>query len=349
MPKRLRAPEVNLLLRGPESRERNLALRSLPEDVDVELAVKVLLEQVKDPRRAWSFARSYKKLPVAVIRGLLSRLEEVTNPVSIFIRVYVAGEADVADAWERAMFRLLSLDTTYAWGSKQKRSKLEGLAAERRVVEAVQASVVNSELARMDALAVLAIEASEASVDALMPHYERAAREKDFALDRLQNLKKYASKTPAMVQMTARVDAMVGERNAASPALDFAAAIGLGTMTKFWFDQFLASDLLGRNGVPMYQGALHLDSGQLHWFSVNLSKPNPGQPDQIIQTRFGTKGNASDGLGIGLCTSEELPTWLAAAGKKLKCGWDFAYGAPRTNLRGAKRERMTQWLQGLEG
>ena len=342
---RLTAEKATAMLRSSDWKERQAALKSLPEDVDVGLAAQVLGDQFADSRSVWGVARIHKKLPEPVIRALLQRLEGVVSPASIFVRAFLAGTTELADAWEQAMYRLLSLDTTYAWGSKQKRAKLEALAAEPKVVEALQASVVTTETMRMDALAVLAIDASEASVDALMPHFERAAREKDQKLDRLLALKKYASPTPAMTAMLARVDAMVGERNSASPALEFAASIGLGAMEKFWFDLFLASDAVNANGVPQFQGGLHFDSGQLHWFSCHLSEVQPASL-KFEGSRFGTKGVQSDALKLGACEPDRVPIWLEGAARKLRCQWNFEYGRPRTNLRGKKRDQMMAWLRG---
>ncbi len=344
MAKRLTAEQANALLASADSRDRAKALKALPPGVDVELVAKVVGDQLGDARSVWSVARHSKKLAAPIVRALVERLASVPGPSAIFLRVYLSGADDLALAWEQAMFRLLSLDTTYAWGSKQKRAKLEALAAEPKVIEALHAAVVSTQLMRMDWLAVLAIDASEASVDALMPHFERAAQDKGRSLDLLLELKRFASPTPSMTQLVARVDALVEERNSSSPALDFAARRGFGALKHFWFDLFLASDVQNVNGVPQSQGRLHIDSRQPSWFWCQVSRVDPEVRD-FLGTRFGGRGEPIDLLKLGTCEADEVPQWLKAAGDKLRCTWDLEYGRPRTSLRGRKRLQMLNWLQ----
>lgn len=338
------AKEAEVILRGGDPLLLDDALKQLPPDVDPQLASAILAKQFDGPS-VWAFARAYKKLPEPVIRALLVRLERRTNAFSIFLRVYTADAPDLCDAWERGLFRLLSLDTTYAWGSKQKRAKFTELASEPRVVEAIQAAVVANEEARIDALAVLAVDASDASVDALMPHFERAARDKNRKLDRLAMLRKYATATPAMTQMLARVDAMLDERNASSPALDLARHIGLGELKVFWFHKYVGSSTLNRNSVPWYQGHITVDSRESEWLAVSISEVPGSVAGRRLYTSFNAYVLKSDTLELGRCTPQELPQWLAASAKKLNFAWDFGEVGGRSNVRGAKRERITQWLQ----
>lgn len=358
----MKAAEANALLKSGDDRAIHQMLRKAPADIDPALAADKLVGWLDEDRSVWGFARYYKKLPVPVIAALMKRLEgragpsqaqrgsraqrvgpdREAGPAEIFLRVYLAGEKDLAAAWERAMYRLLSLDTTYAWGSKQKREKLTGLAQEPKVVEALQAAAVGSAKVRLDALAVLAIDASDASVDALMPHFERAATEKDRGLDRLQDLKKYATPTPAMTAMLARVDALLGERNATSPALALADHIGVGPLTTFWFRCWLGSTELNRFSVPRIQGNFAIDSRSPDWFSVSLSVVEPGGL-RSQHSAFSSEKVYGDSMKLGRCGAEEVPAWLARAARKLKCAWTRPEHAS-SNLRGKKRDRVIEWL-----
>lgn len=196
---------------------------------------------------------------------------------------------------------------------------------------------------RIDFLAVLAIDASDASVDALLPHFERAAKEQDRGLDRLKMLKKYASPTPAMTAMLARVDAMLGAREAASPALAVAERIGLGAQTTFWFHTRFGSEQPNRQGVPLFQCNVRIDSRKADWMECRLSEVQDG--DRVRHTSFTATKLEEDTFGLGRCDAEDLPRWLAAAATKL----GFTWGPPSdpwTSLRGKKRDHLVAWLTG---
>ena len=180
-----------------------------------------------------------------------------------------------------------------------------------------------------------------ASVDALMPHFERAAKQRDRGLDRLQNLRKYASPTPAMTAMLARVDALLDHRHSTSPALALADQIGVGPQKAFWFDAWIASTTLNRNGVPTYQGSVSVDSRDADWFRCSMSEVHVGGLRSRM-TSFTAGKTYTDTLGLGSCTAEEMPAWLARAAKTLKL--KLAPFEPRTNLRGKKRVRLVEWL-----
>lgn len=344
MGRRLTAAEAAVVLRGPDDRQRDAVLRNLPPDVDPTLAADVLVSGLGDGKGVWGFARHFKKLPEPVIRALLQRLAERPDPASVFLRVYLADAPDLPAAWQRALYRLLSLDTTYAWGSKERRAKLTALAQEPRVVEALQAAVVANDVVRLDALAVLALDASEASVDALMPHFERAARAQDRGLDRLQALKKYASPTPAMTAMLKRVDALLAARNDASPALDLARRLGLGDLKAFWYRKYLGSTALNPFNVPVFQGSVGFDSREADWMHCSVSQMHPGGL-RSGSTHFTATKVYADTLKLGRCAAEEVPAWLAAAAKTHAFTWNFDGSTPSSNLRGKKRDRVVEWLR----
>ncbi len=323
---RLSAAQAAAVLQGTDPAQLHAVLKALPEGVDPQLAASALARTLSNPNAVWRFARSYRRLPAPVIRALLEQLKDQASPPVIFLRVYTDGEPDLCATWERALQRLSSLDLTYAWGSKQRRAKFVELAAERRVVEAIQASVVASPFARLDALAVLAIDASEASVDALMPHFERAARDEDRGLQRLQALKTYASDTPAMNQMLARIDALLAALNEASPAL--------------WFRAHLMG---GVDPDPWFHADVRVDSRDRLWFTVMLH-----QTAKNRRTWFDSEKVHDDALKLGPCAMAALPAWLDAAAKAYRFSWDFESMSMQSGLRGKKRDRVVQWLRGAK-
>lgn len=291
-----------------------------------------LAARFKNAPSMWSFARQNRRLPEPVIRALLTRLEAVPSPWSAFVRAYVGDAADLTEAWGRTTDRMRTLEASGAWGSKKKRDTLMALAQEPRLVEALQAALVAGEVASLDAFGVLALDASDASVDALLPHFERAARTGDSGLDRLQMLKKYATPTPAMTAMLARVDALLDHRKAASPALALATHLGLGRLKEFHFTVVLGTD---DATLPIVQGHVHVDSRNADWMDVVLSV---GQR----RSHFTSRTQHDDALGLGRCTAEDLPAWLAAASARLKRTPVAVHTA--SNLRGKKRDRLVEWL-----
>jgi len=216
--KRLSREEAERQLRGARSE----VLQRLPEDVDPELAAEVALALVTSHEfnPTWLFARRCRKLPPPVIRALLAKLPSVTPRRwwAVFLQEAVRDEGDDAQLsahFLSALDALLDLQTTYAWGSKQRRAKLKALAVSPRFLAAVQAAVVGDEAAPLDLLAVLAADGSEPSIDALMPALSRAHAEQSELLDRLEHLETHAARTPAMETLLASDELGLGRCEAA--------------------------------------------------------------------------------------------------------------------------------------
>lgn len=322
-------------------------LKALPAGVDPALAAEAALTAVE--ARPWAMANTCRRLPVPVVREAMARLPERKGPWSTLLRVLVdpsLPDEALADRWRFALETVLSLMTSYGWGSKQRKAKIRSLAEDAEVLAAVQATAASSAIVPLDMLAVLAFDGSDASVDALIPHVGRAAESRDVRLDRLEKLKVHARPTPAVTAMLESVTAMLAERNAASPALELPPLIGLGTLDVFWFSGWFGS--VERNGsrVPAVQGSVSIDSREVTWFNVWLSRVEPLPSNRSVSTSFSNEKVRSDALGLGTCAPAELPAWLARGAKTLGVTLDPATLTPRTNLRGAKRERLYAWLRG---
>ncbi|AKQ65377.1 hypothetical protein A176_002289 [Myxococcus hansupus] len=355
MPQRRTVADVESILRSPTQKnweQFTQALKALPSGVDPELAAQAALSLIPRPRPSlWSFGRKCQHLPAPVIRVLLRRLEADSEPYAYFLREAVPVEAPdeaVQAAWTDALLGLLDLDTTYGWGSKQRKAKFQALANNPVLLQAIQTAVVACEQVSLDMLAVLTVDASDASVDALIPHVERAVQSQGMELDRLEDLRKHARATPAMNELFARMEALLQSRRARSPALDLAKHLGFAELDTFWFTESWGDAFHGEEGGLMfraYNGHIRVDSRNPVWFQVSLSRREVPLSGDWSDTRFDNEKLHEDVLGVGACEPLQLPAWIARAARQLGTEWDFSESPPRTNLRGKKRDRLAEWLR----
>jgi hypothetical protein len=352
MPKRPTPLEIEAVLRTPSHERSNLleVLKMLPDDVDPALAARAAVGLIGDSYHpTWLFARTCRRLPVPVIRASLALLEADRRPHAFIIREYVRRDAkdDVLAAdWDEAMQVLLGLETTYAWGSKQKRAKFQALADQPRVLQALQTAAVACEQVSLDLLAVLAADGSEASLDALIPHIERAVRQQDWELDRLQALRTHARSTPVMEDLFSRMKALFEARQARSPALGLAKELGFGEPDAFWFQVHISSPAL--DGSPAWRHQVHLsvDSRSATWFHVSMSEANLADILRPRSTSFTSDKVHCDDLGLGTCVPSAFPAWLAASAERLRTRWNFDQLSLGTSVRGKKRNQLERWLRG---
>lgn len=352
MPKRPNLREVEAILLTPDHERSRLleVLKALPEDVDPALAARAALGLIGESYQpVWLFARTCQRLPVPVIRALLALLEGDRRPHAFILREYVRREAPadtVAADWEEALQVLLDLETTYAWGSKQKKAKFQALATRPRVLQALQTAAVACERVSLALLAVLAADASEASLDALIPHVERAVRQQDWELDRLQLLRTHARATPVMEDLLSRMKALIESRRARSPALVLARELGFGELDVFWFQAHVSSP--EHDGAPAsrHQAHLSVDSRSATWFHVAVSSENPQDMLRPRTTSFSSQKVNRDELELGTCEPSGFPAWLAATAQRLRTRWNFDGMHVSTRLRGKKRMELERWLRG---
>lgn len=335
--KRTRAEIEAVLANASDDFEAVLqVLRALPEDIDPQLAASAVCSLF--PRNEYWFARTCHELPAPVIAEVRRRLTSLPQSASV---VFLRETAE----WKAAVTVLKVLQT----GSTQRLARLREVAT-GPMLGALQASVAFGAEPLPDMFAVLAIDGSEASVDALLPHFTRAVAEQSRLIERLVGLKKDAKPTPAMNAMFAQLDELLHRRNATSPALDFARSLGFELET-FSIDAYVSSVTLNRpnsrGGVPLYQTHLTIDSTSATWFRVNVSCV-PGDYSDGESSRFGSNRESEhDGLKLGRCEPAELPSWYARAAKRLKTTWNWADVKPR-GLRGKKKDQLLQWLSSGE-
>ncbi len=321
-------------------------LRALPAGADPWAVANGALHLLTDFHSAWRFARNCQSIPAAAIREVLRRRPVKADAFVIFLHAMVdaAGPDEVVEAqWELALRAWLDLQTSYGWGSKQKKQKLRALANSPDVVCAAQASAAGGgPLVPIDLLAVLAIDASDASMDALLAHFTVAASDKGYALQRLKKIKTHAAELEPMRAMLAGIDRKLSERSAASPALLLAADMGLGELKALKFSIHLGCEELNAHDVPRYQVSLTVDSQASVWF--HFACTHLANAMSMERTQFNSEKVWADALDLGTCDCRELPQWLARAAKKLKVTWAFERVKPHTPLRGKKREAITRWL-----
>ncbi|NVJ22031.1 MULTISPECIES: hypothetical protein [Myxococcus] len=354
---RRRAPEDLHALLGesnPDWERLIKALKKLPEDVDPMLAAGAVLRLIPEDRSyLGSFGRHCQQLPAPVIRAVLERLAGDVRPAVYFLRESVDREGSdeaLRGSWRMALQGMLDLDVTYGWGSKQRKAKLQGLAENPVLLQAIQTVVVASEEVALDMLAVLTIDASEASLDALIPHVERAVRSQGWELDRLEDLRTHARSTPALDALFERMEALLQARRARSPALELARELGFGEPEVFWFRLYATGGEEGDGQSMTYRYHCHLtvDSRAPVWFRFSMSSWGPdGVPGRIVSVfDFDSEGLQNDTLGLGACAPSRFPEWMARAAKQLRTEWSLDQMSVMTSLRGRQRTRLVEWLKG---
>lgn len=313
------------------------AMRSVPATIDVALATDVV---VKLMGRVWGLGRQCKTVPAKVIRAVLAR--EVSGATHLFLRLAVpldAGDKRLCTAWERALQTLLDLDTTYAWGSKQRKAKIRAVANDPVMLAAVQGTVAHAAEVPADMLAVLVADGSAASYDALVAHIDAAFEAGDGRLEMLRRLQTHASATPELQRLFADLDGALEARNDASPALALGPILGIGTVSTLAFSVRLSSRRLTSTRVPLVQGDIDVDSRSQTWFRVWITTlDGTGRATDFTATEI-----RRDTFNVGRCAPHELPAWLVRVADKLGIAWE-PFAVSQSNLRGKKREAVAAWL-----
>jgi hypothetical protein len=295
----------------------------------------------------YRFSRSTEKAGPQLIAGLLDAFRSVVaspepgakteaerlqsrragrwRTAAVFLLAATDGSGDQrSEAWSDAVGALKVFESQYAWGSKQKAARLMDVRSNPRLVQAAQAAAVGSSAVPLELLAVLAMDGSEASADALLPHVERALRN-EAELEHLAHLGRYAAKTKAMTSLMELIDRKLGAARDASPAMALATALGLASSSSFRVEAqvpgsggaSLTIDVDSRKGSPGFRGWVH------HGSVVRLV-------DELHQP---------------VCALHELPKWLERWSAKHSVKWAFDQATTR-HLRGKRAAIFLDWLAG---
>ncbi len=320
----------------------------------VEVPAPGLPEQLKETLSLlqyhwYSFARTTERFSAQEVRLLLAQLESrgavagkgsfvFQAAARVFLLTAVEVEAPVAAHWRAAVNGLKVLRSQYAWGSKQKRVKLEAIAADPRLLRATQAAVVAGVPVPDEMLATLVLDGSEDSCDALLPHFDRAQTD-PVVLARLERLERFADPKGRVWPMIELVRARRSAREAASPVFALVDQLGLERGKRFR----VQIDLMAKaaKGKPNRGVTAHIfldsDTGAPFRAWVAVTKP--------ARAWSGRAGNGErrDELSLGDCEVASLPQWLAGAARKLGVTWRFA-DASTAYLRGPRLTAITRWL-----
>jgi hypothetical protein len=309
----------------------------------------------------WTFARKCKKLSAPAIRLFLARKrptlpkKQRSPAVQQELRSYDAAtmllwtavpdsldDKALVVAWKEAVVTVADLDTFYKWGSPKRRAKVQRIVDDPRLVAGAAAAAVACEHVPLNLLAALAIDGSEASLDALVPQLSRAETVRDDMLDRLAQISKFPKNHPVAKMLLSRTGAQVAARQASSPAWALARSMGFDEKgVFFWTVAVDAVPPAGGTGVPPATAVVGVDSRDARWLSVYVSWLHGGITD------FDDAEVAIDELKVGRCAAEELPAWLVRVARKLRVTWDWSGTRIKTSVRGgAKREQIRSWIRG---
>jgi hypothetical protein len=222
-------------------------------------------------------------------------------------------------------------ESQYAWGSKEKASRLRDVQSDARLVEASRAAAVGSESVPLELLAVLSLDGSEASADALLPHVERALSD-EARLEPLSRLGRYAAKTKAMTSLMTLITDRLEAARTASPVMALAKSLGLASGPRFRVDVRVAGD--GNTGFTL---------------SLDSARPGAAFRGWVDTGRERSKHrmlNLEDGTTV--CPLTELPKWLKSAAKDLGTSWKFETASAQ-HLRGPRLKAFLSWLKGATG
>lgn len=320
------------------------AIRRLPPDFDPDLVAGPALRILdRGWEHLWYFAHDCRHLPASVIRVLLRRLERLSlEPAHVVLRSAIDPTlSDVAleRHWQEALKALHDLSTQYPWRSRTLRKKLLGVAAVPWLVGALQAAAVASENPPIQLLAVLAIDGSDSSIDALLPHFGAETN-----LERLQSLAVHAT-SPAVNALLKGVGNRLRQRHERSDATK-----ELGRLIKLGPVQHLRIEFSGYGRSRGAKAGTHLlewvvNSREPEWWRVTLHHFSKDRP-----TSFGALGLIEDGLGVGICEFPELPQWLEKQRRRMRFEWLPPSPQPclnfRCSIRGNARAELLRWLLG---
>lgn len=257
----------------------------------------------------YNFARQTEVASEELIGRLLEKMEneKPRDPASLFLRT-AFDEATPRASWRTAVNALKAFGAFYTWGSKPKRDRLTAIAKQPRLLAAVQAAAVGAAEVPDEFLAVLAIDASDASLDALFPHFTAAMKDPT-RLDALDRLSMFAKKTPAMTQLLARAREQLEARQTSGPTMQLAKELGLTSGARF---RVHVRGSGGAKGIASFD--VLLDSASADDFRVWVFVKQQ-------RTTFSEHASGFDDLKLGRCRLPELPRWLAEVQKAHDFRW----------------------------
>lgn len=245
----------------------------------------------------------------------------------------LVGERTDEEAWLDALASLRDLDTTYGWGSKQRKAKHQHLLRKPGFLEALQATTVITETVPLSFLAVLVTDGGEDSVDALLPHHQRAKADDGLLL--LKRLKTHTKPGSPAEDFLQRVQRDLRERETNSPALALSETMGCGPRETFWFEVHLHSDELRDAYNTALRLVVRVDSRRSPWVSLYAQMDRRTQKlDALPGTLHGTR----------FSSAQTLPEDIKALFANHDLTPSPSRSWTRSCVRGKARDRITEWL-----
>ncbi len=308
------------------------------QDVDVATALELL---------DWSwyrFSRSTEALEPAVVRRVLEALDPARpsaplpgkapsardqdrrRAAALFLHAAVdtTNDASLARSWSAAVEALKIFESQYAWGSKQKAARLAHVRADPQLVEACRAAAVGVQRVPLELLAVLVMEGSEGSADALMPHVERALKN-ELELEPLAQLVRYAANTKAMSALVSVVETALEASRGDSKAMALATKLGIASGKRFRVE----ARVTGTGGASF-------------WIDVDSTRPGAGYRGWVHEAATRGESLVSED-GEACAELDAFPRWIGAWARAHSVEWSFDTATTR-HLRGPRLTRFLAWL-----
>ncbi|MCP3100556.1 hypothetical protein LZ198_16930 [Myxococcus sp. K15C18031901] len=337
------------------SRDRDAViqgLRSLAADVDADRAAKLVVSLL---RATWgdcsTVGRGCQQLPAPTIQRVIGLLEGERSARAVFLREVVdpaASEADLRAAWRMALQGLMVVEAFKGRVTKAVKEKLLGVASRPVLLQAIQTTTVACEDVPSGMLAVLTVDASDASLDALIPHFECAMETQCDALDSLVALRVLSRASPTLDDLFARANVLLRARRARSPALAFARELGFGERKVFWFELRVQSreTMTRESGSCRLRCHVAVDSRAADWFQCYLTYDDWRHFLCRFDATPRREDFCADSLGSGLLDPLELPDWLARAVERFGTSWEFGGMELTTSVRDGGWDRLARWVGG---
>lgn len=266
----------------------------------------------------------------------LSRNRRAMGPAAAFLMEATRGTSDeaLADACRAAVDASLTLTSLKRFTSARARRTLADLAARPEILRACQALVVADPMARLSMVAVVVLDGSTESLDALIQFMQFEPPEKP--------CRELAKLVPATSEV-ARL--LLAPRQPEASAAAFSKSLGFEVghaKVDVWLESVRADGGEGRLAA-----SFTLDPAASSWWWVWVERAHRRSLFESEGTvTFGSEGVGDDELnGKPPSAVEQVPAWLAAFGQRNKVTWRLEQRVEgRLSPKG--KARLVEWLLG---
>lgn len=247
-------------------------------------------------------------------------------PAALFLVAFVDAslpDAKLEKTWRDAMAHLDGLNA-HQYGSKKKRlEKLRSITRDATVLAAWQTAAVGSGWLPDPLLALLVIDASRSSLDAVMPHLERA-------LNDPRRLAQFLAVRPAASARASSLFALIDQHSQQRPAMELGRRFGI--------------ERAGQVRVRLRIPAAQQTGAEQRFLELELDSTSEPDISLMLITQRVERGSSSERhQAIKASAVDHLPKAIA----RTRIGWNFA--AARTSfVKRADCSALLAWLAGVE-